>query len=280
MIFVKEATRAEIAAFAKKTRELQKKVGKLDDDAVKKAFTFLSDARMRIADSITQAQGFDQFHLVQLLQSVENAMEEFRQRYSKVVLPSIRDGFNGGHDLVDLPMIEAGIRISPRPLMDLNQIEFMQDFSASLIGKASKQAIWQIDSILRLAIIGEKSPNEVMREIGLVLRKRTAAEVERIVRTEINRSINLGEEIRTQQIKDQVKGLKKYWRHTNDSRTRDTHIEVGRATNPDYGGMPIDVDDDYDVGGYSAKYPMDVTLPASEVINCRCRNILTIVDIE
>jgi Phage Mu protein F like protein len=99
----------------------------------------------------------------------------------------------------------------------------------------------------------------------------TAARAERIARTEVISASNSGSI-------DQVRaaGLigTKTWLDTPDERTRCTHRAAG--------GQTVDLDGKFqlggggfdaacpDVGASYADFPGDPTLPASEVINCRC----------
>lgn len=52
------------------------------------------------------------------------------------------------------------------------------------------------------------------------------------------------------------------WLATSGSRTRDTHAAAN--------GQIVGLDSTFTVGGHAARYPGDPSLPASEVINCRC----------
>lgn len=52
------------------------------------------------------------------------------------------------------------------------------------------------------------------------------------------------------------------WLATSDMRTRDTHRDAD--------GQVVAVGDEFEVGGHSARYPADPTLPIEELANCRC----------
>lgn len=276
MISLQEATKKQAAEFARRTREIMRNVGKLDDKMVKQAVSYLVDARRQIAEEILLAQGFDQFHLKQILQGVENALNDMQRRYTGAIIPEIKNAWDAGAKIIDIPMQTVIGNIPPRGFVDPNLVEFMQEYSASLIGKASKQAIGQIDTILRAGLLGKKSPQDLMREISRVLKTRTQAEVELIARTEINRALNMSYEARIKDVQKNIGGLKKYWLRTRDSRTRETHVEVGKETDPADGGTPIPVEEKFNVGGYWATGPYDPSLPIKEIARCRCRTILVV----
>ena len=56
--------------------------------------------------------------------------------------------------------------------------------------------------------------------------------------------------------------LSKEWIASEDERTRDSHAEIN--------GQIVGMQDYFDVGGYSAQFPGDPSLPPEECINCRC----------
>lgn len=64
--------------------------------------------------------------------------------------------------------------------------------------------------------------------------------------------------------------LRKQWVAAADERTRETHIEAN--------GQLRDHDAPFLVGGYEAQYPGDASLPAHEIINCRCVSVSVIDD--
>lgn len=56
--------------------------------------------------------------------------------------------------------------------------------------------------------------------------------------------------------------LRKEWIATQDNRVRDTHDEAN--------GQIVPMEDNFNVGGYSAPYPAAPTLPPKESVQCRC----------
>lgn len=54
----------------------------------------------------------------------------------------------------------------------------------------------------------------------------------------------------------------KTWHTALDERVRLTHMALE--------GETIAVDEMFDVGGFPARYPLDISLPAHEIVNCRC----------
>lgn len=83
--------------------------------------------------------------------------------------------------------------------------------------------------------------------------------VERILRTEINRAINYGNEVasNTYEFKTQ-----KRWIAVHDSRTRHEHLNAD--------GQTVDVDGSFSVGGETLDFPGDPNGSAENTVNCRC----------
>lgn len=248
-------------------------MGKRENDDVKKLYEFLQQARAQIADQLTQVESFDQYHLQRILAEIERVIGELQNRYTGYFLPRLAGAFDAGSRLAEAPLKTAGLDVSPRPLITPQQLEISQAYSAKLIRDITRDALAKVDGILRRAMLGESTPFQIMKQIGGVLRDRTAYELERITRTEVNRNLNLGTQQRGEEIAKELK-VAKYWLHTSDSRVRDSHEKIGRETNPDFGGTPIAYKKKFTVGGRKANGPHDPSLPPEEAINCRCRLII------
>lgn len=264
---LQEQTRAQ---YKKQIGKILASVNRQESQDVKQMYEFLQQARASIADQITQVDGFDQIHLSRILLEVERVIAELQGKYTQYFLPRLASAFNAGERVAAAPFVTS---ILPAPLITSPQLEIAQRYSASLIKNITRDALGQVDSILRRAMLGTQTPFQIMRSIGAVLRDRTEYQLERITRTEVNRVLNLGTTQRADEISKEIT-VRKYWLHTNDSRTRDSHRAVGRKTNPDYGGKPIKAKEKFTVGGVKADGPQDASLPPEESINCRCRLII------
>lgn len=86
---------------------------------------------------------------------------------------------------------------------------------------------------------------------------------ERIAQTEANRAWNAGVQAAAEALSGPARPLVKQWRTMDDDRVRRDHRDAN--------GQLRLLDEAFDVGGFSMRYPGDPTAPASLVINCRCR---------
>lgn len=91
---------------------------------------------------------------------------------------------------------------------------------------------------------------------------------EMIARTETIRAANAG----AHNLFREWGVARKEWLATGDGRTRDSHVEAGRAyiEGGTIGSIPVD--EPFVVGGYKMQYPGDASFgaPPSEFVNCRC----------
>lgn len=88
------------------------------------------------------------------------------------------------------------------------------------------------------------------------------AKANRIVRTESRRARETGISNSVKHAESKGIRMSKTWRNLNDERSRDTHLALD--------GTKIETNEMFDVNGYEADHPLDTSLPASEVVNCRC----------
>jgi len=88
------------------------------------------------------------------------------------------------------------------------------------------------------------------------------ARAERIARTELSGLMN---EVSYTQMEESGVVSKKQWYSIGDNRTRSSHAGVN--------GTVVGFNEKFSVNGFAASGPHDASLPAGEVVNCRCRLI-------
>lgn len=94
-----------------------------------------------------------------------------------------------------------------------------------------------------------------------------AARAERIARTELSSLMN--RVAYDQMVESEVVSHKR-WYSIGDNRSRDSHRELN--------GTMVRLDEKFLVGGVPADGPHDPALPASQIVNCRCRLIPVVGD--
>lgn len=271
--------------YAKKLDEIVKRFDNLNNDTIRRTIGLLQDMRGRLFAELAQGGSeFNEFRLRQMTRQVDSLVADFQQQLGGVVRNSITQAHEiGGAAMVE-PLVAGsidGVFFSPSPA----QLNAVLDFSADLVQDIGRDMRQKINTQLRLAALGERTPFAAMRGITQALgvkakdgvwgtRRRpevvrgVAARAETILRTEMARVYNLANFSQMEANKKQVPGLKKRWIATlGDRRTRPAHLQAHAET----ADKPIPVSQAFDVGGDKLRFPGDPLGPPGQTINCRCR---------
>ncbi len=121
----------------------------------------------------------------------------------------------------------------------------------------------RVKKIITDAVNNGIAPDQTKKDISSLARV-SLARAALIARTEAFAAMNYSqiETARTYADRYGVTKLKK-WVAITDNRTRETHLEMNDE-------QAIPIDDKFYVGGFECDAPHDDSLPAEEVINCRC----------
>lgn len=171
-----------------------------------------------------------------------------------------------------------GIRLTAEMLPDDNFSEeaallalFVWSQSESVIAsrQITKTTLKILDELLADQIAADQAagvdlqPEEVLKE----LRKRNRNRAGTIGTTEAGKGIGRGQaEAAEEMQRGQILQIKKTWRSKRDLRVRDSHARADRR----YTREPIGLNANFQVGAGFGLHPLASTLPAAEVIYCRC----------
>jgi len=265
--------------YRNEVNRLLKQVNNFDNKAVKEVIALLSNTR----DSIISKLGSltkDEFkfrNMNQILSELNVSIEKtFQSRYEALLTDKIAGAVELGKDFIDKPILAANLGISAQPIITSELAEIGAFLSADLVTDVSNDMRKKINVAVRLGLLGERGPQEIITELskdknfrrGVFKTVKDRAEI--VTRTEVNRAINLSNQKRIEQWADEVPELEKYWLDTSDNRTRPSHRAVGRATNPNRGGKPIGIKQKFLVSGRRVNGPHDPNLSAKDVVACRC----------
>jgi len=282
---------SEQRRYVKKLNEIMERFLRLEDRTLRQMVEALQNLRRGIAADLTEVGGFEAYHLQQLQDSVERLIAQFDAQLTGELRTSLGEAYTlGGQGVVE-PLETAGIEGIFHQI-NAAQLNAVMDFSADLIQNISTPMRAKINTQLRLAVLGQKSPFKTMEEItrilgvkatdlrwGLLRRpevvKGVAARAEAILRTEMTRVYNLGHFSQQMSTAQRIEGVLKRWMATGDARTRDSHL----VAHVRYMKDPIPVDQPFQVGGAKLMYPGDPAGPPEETINCRCRSVTIHVEI-
>jgi len=275
--------------YADELEQIARRFVTLEDTTVKGMVELLQQLRRDISERLGEVDGFDIFRLRELQARVNDLIVQFGGQLTGQLGNNLRDGYALGEGSVVAPLSAADV-VTPEMgtffQPSAAQVNAVVGFSADLVTNITDDLRGKINTQLRLATLGERSPFEAMREITTVLgvkasdgvwglRNRpevvsgVAARAETIVRTELTRTFNLAGHSTQLQAAEVAPGLMKRWVATGDGRTRATHL----AAHVRYRDNPIPVDKAYIVGGEEMMYPGDPRGSAQNTINCRCRSL-------
>ena len=185
--------------------------------------------------------------------------------------------------------VEAAVRESSRSaqtfiakaaglpvVVDSRVVDYALQSAADEVRAVADSARTALRRSVTRAVAGGISHSEMVSEIRDALGPQgSAARVERIARTEVNRAYQQQRAALDEQLSDSGSDLIKRWESQLDDRVRETHLEIH--------GQERELTDLFNVGlgatdatppksgaGYKANGPLDPSLPAEEAINCRC----------
>ncbi len=271
------ANKKQIAQHRKEWLKLLKKSDTIDDPVAREIFALLKQSRIRVADKIISAEGFEQFRLTSILRSIDEVFAEFDVQASNALMRHTVKSFDFGIEMFDEPFRAAGAgrQLSAMPMISRDALEAQLERGSQFITNLSNDSASKIKAEITLGLTGEKTQAEVMREIGRTIEKgrfaSISARAEAIVRTEINSALNTATLKRANQATNEFTMMKKFWMTAMDRRVRETHRAAERRTNPGKGGTPIPMRQNFHMSGRSAKGPHDPNLKAKDLVNCRCR---------
>jgi hypothetical protein len=207
---------------------------------------------------------WDVHHLKQMLDSIEGQISTFEAKAKAEAGGLLDESWGIGRNLVDAPLMEAGIYTGFR--LSTSVLETLKDFTFHKIEGLSDAAWDKIRGELTLGIMGDKTPQEVAKAIGRNLKDPSiftsiAQRAEVITQTEMGRVFSTAAQLRMEEAADHVDGLEKMWRHVG-------HPKVPRPSHLAADGQHVPVDEPFDIGGVRMMYPRDPAAPIEETINC------------
>jgi hypothetical protein len=274
----------EQVAYAKKLEEISTRFVKLEDRTIKAAVGMLQDLRRNIAAEITLSEGFEVYRLTKLQEGIGRTIDQFEAQLAAQVRTAFGETYElGGLGVVE-PLAAVGLPAFYQP--NRAQVNAVMGFSADLIQQIGSEMRGKINGQLRLGVLGERSPFQVMKSITGILGvkardlrwgrlkrpevvKGVAARAEAILRTEFTRIYNLAHHSQQLQTAQEIPDIMKRWLSAATPRTRASHL----AAHFRYMTNPIPVTEPFLVGGYKLMFPGDPAGPAEETINCMCREI-------
>lgn len=231
----------------------------------------------------TDRTEYQPWQLASLRDAIDDATRELARGIGTIQGGALRQSWEQGTLLVPEALTTVGIRM-PSRAVGLLPLNLIQQIGADLVVQVSADFRNRARGILSRGVLGQRSPFAVMGEIANLLRTEPtrqqprlgtiATQAERIMRTEMMSAFNIGNQIRTQQIGQDLPDLRKYWLSAEDARVRPAHAAADERYRPGGTIGPIPQTEDYEVGGERCFGPHDPRLSAGNRINCRCVSLV------
>ena len=283
--------------YARELDKLLAQVGRLEEQAVRRAMGLLADARRRVIERLASVRegSFLAGYLPQLQREIERVMADYVERYRVIFTEDTIQAWDLGLQSVTAPLQAAGVMqlVARMPGLDPALPDVLQGFHARLITEISDYARARITTELQLGVLGGLSPWQMQQRIAEILRTQpnaagvfgtVANRAEAIQRTELNRVFSLATEARQQQLVTTAATVfpewqpRKRWLNAGDGRVRPSHRRAELLAQRPLmdGGEFVLVDEKGQA--FKAKFPLDPRLPASQSVRCRCKAILDYQD--
>lgn len=278
-----------LAAYQAKVAAIQARGDRLADAEVRRVFDLLADVRRKTIEELTSlsangnAGTFEAYQLGQLRTAIDNQADELRAQYGTALAGGLQRGWDFGLDKGPETMKAAGVGYTPQREISVQQLRMAQEVAADLVTKVSDQFRSEAKGVITRGLMGQQSPHQIIQQVAALLRTQPdrdgklgsiAYQAERIVRTEVLGVASLAGQIRSEQIADEVPGMRKYWLHSRARVPRPAHVAAGNRYAPGGSIGPIPVKDDYTVDGEKAKAPHDPRMSAGNRVLCGCDSVL------
>jgi hypothetical protein len=227
----------------------------------------LEELRRQVIDEVGRAslESFDYHRLKQMVPAIEYQIKNFKEKAELEAAGLLERYWGMGQNLVDAGLGASQIQVGGFGL-SASALDAMKEFTFNRIKGLSADAMTRIETELHLGVLGQKTPQEVAKAIGMNLKdpsifKNITTRAETITETEMGRVFSQAAQYRMEEAAGQVEGLQKEWRHVG-------HPKVPRAAHLAANGQKVDVDKPFIIGGIPMMFPRDPQAPLSEIINC------------
>jgi hypothetical protein len=260
-------------AYSRKIAELVRQQRDLEKDTLRRMIMLLREMRAQIAADLLDAGSFDAYRLQQLSGNLGRLTADLERDLGRALGLGVQDAYSlGGRSVIE-PLQAAGFRaVYYQPSQ--TQVGILMDYSADLVRGLTGNMLASLNTQLRLAALGQRTPFDAMQELTRILGTNGRSEfggvayrAERIIRTDLQRAYNIASHTQQQQAAETIPGLLKRWLHSGNSvHPRQDHIRIHYETLAN----PIPVGQAYSNG---MMYPLDPAGSAKDTINCGCRQV-------
>ena len=277
LVAIEHAQEQEDERFAATAKRKQRAVLKLPALASRRAVKQLRNARALVVEVLGS---FDLKTAIpaEVRNAVRLALRDWQVEFTAEIDAFISAGFEQGRNLILDPISKTRLRPGVSGFIQVSEVDDPQAIGPPCSLKVANWVGSNVESTVALGLLGGESRTAITKKIGRVVTKGTVFGVAksnaiRMFQAETFRAINTGANLQATDIADMFKlssqetpELKKYWKHSGKSKPRVHHIALERATNPAMGGMPLEMDSNFNVSGNMVAGPHAANLPPSETM--------------
>lgn len=269
--------------FAERMRAAQRQVDAAEEATLRRMIAEVRSLRGEVAGELARvapkdADGWRAQHLRDIERHLDRVLGEWAGRLTGALNDGVGIAANAGHAALVQALAgtaaEELVRQAQASSFTLHrrQLEKSLSYNADLVRGVGEEARTAIMRRLRRGLTGQRGPVEVMRDVQQYLNVPArptarfgglAYQAERVVRTELSRMYNLGNQATmgaTAEIAGSD-GMWVIWMHSGRKQgARPSHVKLDGTKVP-YGST-------FNVGGKKATGPHDPSLPAEHVVNC------------
>lgn len=252
-------------------KELEQVISKLEANANSELLKKINTWRKSVVYELANAGKLDVLTLETLKLRINALNDTVKMELTKLLSDNQRRLFIKGLQLVDKILDKGGI-FTAVPYLDERRLQHLQNYSADLITGLTEEAKKSINTEIQLGVLGQKSSTDITKAIGSNLTDASvfgtiAKRASIIYQTELKRIQNQSTIDRMKQVKGQVPDMAKRWIHS--------HLGIPRPYHLMLDGITIEMNEKFSIRGrdgvtYEVDAPHDASLPAGEVVNCKC----------
>lgn len=213
-----------------------------------------------------QPSDWQLWRMPQLRQALLEASTRLIAHGAEILATGVDRAWSAGVDLVDLPLVEAGVDVRARLVdVDLGPLIATRSMLTHRVRNVADDVLRRVNRELTAVVGGTITATQAIDRVEELVvdggRKRALT----IVRTEVGGAFSAAADARLRQAKKHVPGLQKQWRRSGKLAPRPHHVAAD--------GQIREPDEPFDVGGVKIPHPRHPDIPPGERINCGCESL-------
>jgi uncharacterized protein with gpF-like domain len=242
---------------------------------VKGLISELSKTREDINRIVRGTERFEGAYYRSLLRSINEKINEYKNKMTKTVTSSQETAFKYGENLVPGVMKSVGYNYAFGRLSD-ELIVTAKNISVDYISGMTTSMRDDIARTIRQGLLKGENNYDVARQIdGIIGTSKKFGYLNRadiIARTEIGRAYSIARQAQDEASVKILPGLKKQWKSGFNPRNKDMGGGRGFISHSEPDGQIRNVDEPFDVGGEQMMAPR-MGEKAENNVNCNCQSV-------